>query len=56
MAPAAGQLFTMSAEVLRPGRTLIVCRGEAFADDSVKPFAAMQATMTVVRGKTGISG
>ncbi|HEY1700932.1 MAG TPA: PaaI family thioesterase [Trebonia sp.] len=56
MAPAAGQRFTMTAEVVRPGRTLVVCRGEAFADDSVKPFAAMQATMTVVRGKAGVSG
>lgn len=56
MAPAAGQRFTMTAEVVRPGRTLVVCRGEAFADDSAKPFAVMQATMTVVRGKAGISG
>ena len=32
LAPAAGQRFTMSGHVVRAGRTLIVCRGEAFAD------------------------
>ena len=32
MAPAAGQRFTITGEVVRAGRTLVVCRGEAFAD------------------------
>jgi uncharacterized protein (TIGR00369 family) len=56
MAPAAGQEFTITGEVVRAGRTLVVCRGEAFADGSDRPFAAMQATMTAVYGKAGISG
>jgi acyl-coenzyme A thioesterase PaaI-like protein len=42
--------------VLRAGRTLIVCRGQAFADGADRPFAAMQATMTAVRERPGPSG
>jgi len=56
MAPAAGERFTITGEVVRAGRTLVVCRGEAFADGSDRPFAVMQATMTAVYGKAGISG
>jgi uncharacterized protein (TIGR00369 family) len=56
MAPAAGQRFTITGEVLRAGRTLVVCRGEAFAAGSDRPFAVMQATMTAVYGRAGISG
>ena len=56
MAPAAGQRFTITGEVVRAGRTLVVCRGEAFADDGTRPFAVMQATMTAVHNRTGISG
>jgi uncharacterized protein (TIGR00369 family) len=56
LAPAAGQRFTMTGEVIRAGRTLVVCRGEAFADDDKRPFAVMQATMTAVYSKSGITG
>ena len=56
LAPAAGQLFTMTGQVVRAGRTLVVCRGEAFADGAERPFAAMQATMTAVYGRPGLSG
>jgi uncharacterized protein (TIGR00369 family) len=56
MAPAAGERFTITGEVVRAGRTLVVCRGEAFADGDQRPFAVMQATMTAVYGKAGISG
>jgi acyl-coenzyme A thioesterase PaaI-like protein len=56
MAPAAGSRFTITGAVVRAGRTLVVCRGEAFADGSDRPFALMQATMTAVYGRTGISG
>jgi uncharacterized protein (TIGR00369 family) len=56
LAPAAGQRFTMTGQVLRAGRTLIVCRGQAFADGADRPFAAMQATMTAVRERPGPSG
>jgi uncharacterized protein (TIGR00369 family) len=56
LAPAAGRRFAIIGQVVRAGRTLVVCRGEAFADDSERPFAAMQATMTALYGRPGISG
>jgi len=56
LAPAAGDRFTITGEVVRAGRTLVVCRGEAFAEDDKRPFAVMQATMTAVYGKPGIAG
>jgi len=56
LAPAAGQQFTIAGSVVRAGRTLVVCRGEAFADDAAVPFAVMQATMTTLVNRPGISG
>ena len=56
LAPAAGERFAITGEVVRAGRTLVVCRGEAFADDGQRPFAVMQATMTTVVGRPGIIG
>jgi uncharacterized protein (TIGR00369 family) len=56
LAPAAGERFAITGEVVRAGRTLVVCRGEAFADGDERPFAVMQATMTAVFGRAGISG
>ena len=56
LAPAAGEQFQITGEVVRAGRTLVVCRGEAFADGGQRPFAVIQATMTVVIGRPGISG
>ena len=56
LAPAAGQRFTMTGQVVRAGRTLVVCRGEAFADGAGRPFAAMQATMTALYDRPGLSG
>ena len=56
LAPAAGERFAITGEVVRAGRTLVVCRGEAFADGGQRPFAVMQATMTAVFGRPDISG
>jgi uncharacterized protein (TIGR00369 family) len=56
LAPAAGQRFTVVGEVVRAGRTLIVCRGQAFADQDERPFAVMQATMSARYDRPGISG
>ena len=56
LAPAAGQQFTITGSVVRAGRTLVVCRGKAFADDAAVPFAVMQATMTTLVNRPGISG
>ena len=55
LAPAAGQRFTVTGQVVRAGRTLVVCRGDAFADGADRPFAAMQATMTALYDRPGIS-
>jgi uncharacterized protein (TIGR00369 family) len=56
LAPAAGHTFAMTGQVVRAGRTLVVCRGEAFVDGAAAPFAVMQATLTAVYGRPGISG
>jgi uncharacterized protein (TIGR00369 family) len=56
LAPAAGERFAITGEVVRAGRTLVVCRGEACADASPRPFAVMQATMTAIYNRPGISG
>jgi uncharacterized protein (TIGR00369 family) len=56
LAPAAGERFAITGEVVRAGRTLVVCRGEAFADGGQRPFAIMQATMTAVFGRPGFQG
>jgi len=56
LAPAAGPRFTMTGQVVRAGRTLVVCRGEAFADSATAPFAVMQATMTALYDRPGLRG
>jgi uncharacterized protein (TIGR00369 family) len=56
LAPAAGQRFTMTGRVVRAGRTLVVCRGEAFTDSATVPFAVMQATMTALYDRPGLRG
>jgi uncharacterized protein (TIGR00369 family) len=56
LAPAAGERFAVTGQVVRAGRTLVVCRGEAFADGADRPFAAMQATMTARYDRPSISG
>jgi acyl-coenzyme A thioesterase PaaI-like protein len=56
LAPAAGQRFAMIGEVVRAGRTLVVCRSEAFADGDKRPFAIMQATMTALYDRPDIKG
>ena len=56
LAPAAGDMFTITGQVTRAGRTLVVCRGEAFAEGAVAPFAVMQATMVAVYDRPGLSG
>ena len=56
LAPAAGERFVITGEVVRAGRTLVICRGEAFADGDQRPFAVMQATKTAVYNRPGIRG
>jgi uncharacterized protein (TIGR00369 family) len=54
LSPAVGEGFLAHAEVIKPGRTLTVCRGDLFAiqeDAEQKLVATMQATMITRRGE-----
>lgn len=56
--PAAGERFIARGQVVKPGRTIMVCTGEAIAeraDGSQQTIALMQATMMVVRDRPAIS-
>lgn len=55
LAPASGRRFALTGEVVRAGRTLVVCRGEAFTDGAPAPFAVMQATLSAVYNRPGIT-
>ncbi|MGA9492178.1 MAG: PaaI family thioesterase [Mycobacterium sp.] len=48
LAPAIGDSLQVHGEVIRPGRNLTVCRGDAYAlsGDGSKHVATMLATMT----------
>ena len=56
--PAAGERLLARGRVLRAGRTLTVCRGDAVAvaSDVERHVATMTATMMAVRGRDGMSG
>ena len=47
LAPACGETLIARAEVLRPGRSITVCRADAFADGQL--IARMLATLAVSR-------
>jgi uncharacterized protein (TIGR00369 family) len=53
LAPAAADLFLIRGSVLKAGKTVVVCRGDAFAVDGGEErlVAAMQATMMTMRGR-----
>lgn len=53
LAPARGEGFVCRGRVLRPGRTLTVCEGQAVAvaDGLETPIAVMTATMMAVSGQ-----
>jgi uncharacterized protein (TIGR00369 family) len=56
LAPAQGQRFRMEGLVLKPGRTITVAEGRAFADDQgrEKLIATMTATLMTITGRAGI--
>lgn len=58
LAPADGDRFLARAEVVRPGRTLTVTKGEVVAikDDQEKVCAIMQQTMMRVVGRSDVVG
>jgi uncharacterized protein (TIGR00369 family) len=53
VAPAAGERLVAAAEVVKPGRTLAITRGEVYAEAEGKRTlcAIMQQTLMVLAGK-----
>lgn len=53
LAPAKGDAIVARAEVVRAGRTIMVCRADVVSVTGAeeKPVAAMQGTMMVVRDR-----
>jgi uncharacterized protein (TIGR00369 family) len=53
LAPAAGERLIAQAEVMKPGRTLAITRGEVYAETGGKRMlcAIMQQTLIVMAGK-----
>ena len=56
LAPARGTYFRMEGRVLKPGRTISVCEGRAYAisDGQEKLIASMSCTLMAVTGRTDI--
>ena len=58
MDPARGERFVARARVVRPGRTITVCRADVVAvvGSDEKLVATMQATMMTIRGRDDVTG
>ncbi|WP_136660768.1 PaaI family thioesterase [Nitratireductor sp. XY-223] len=59
LSPAKGERFVFRAEVTKPGSTITVAGGRAFAvreDGTEKLVATMTGTMMAVVGREGIEG
>ncbi|OCW56097.1 PaaI family thioesterase [Hoeflea olei] len=58
LSPGRGDRFLFRGEVTKPGNTIIVSDGRAYAiaDGPAKLIASMTGTMMVVRGREGIDG
>ena len=56
LAPAKGERFRMVGTVIKPGRTVTVCEGQAFAVEGgrEKLIATMGCTLMAVVGREGI--
>ena len=56
LAPAKGQRFRMEGQVIKPGRTVTVAEGKAFAidDGKEKLIATMACTLMAVFGRDGV--
>ena len=56
LAPAKGERFRMEGQVVKPGRTVTVAEGRAFAIDNgnEKLIATMTCTLMAVVGRDGI--
>lgn len=58
LAPARGERFRMEGRVVKPGRTITVCEGQAFAlqGDHESLVATMHCTLMAVVGRDGVQG
>lgn len=58
LAPAKGERLIARGRVLKPGRTITVCEGEAFmrTGSEERLVSTMTATMMTVRDRPGIAG
>lgn len=59
LAPGRGERFLFRGAVTKPGRTIIVADGQAYAFDAegeAKMIATMTGTMMTVTGRQGIDG
>lgn len=59
LSPGRGQRFVFRGEVTKPGSTIIVSDGRAYATSDDAPprlIASMTGTMMVVRGREGLAG
>jgi uncharacterized protein (TIGR00369 family) len=56
LAPAKGERLIATGRVVRPGKKLMVCLGEVFAEDGAKrrQVALMTASMMVIDTTTGL--
>ena len=58
LSPGRGDRFLFRGEVTKPGNTIVVSDGRAFAisDGPAKMIASMTGTMMVIRGREGMAG
>lgn len=58
LSPGRGERFLFRGEVTKPGSTIIVADGRAYAigDGPAKLIASMTGTMMVIRGREDIAG
>lgn len=59
LAPGRGERFLFRGQVTKPGRTIVVADGQAYAYDGegeARMIATMTGTMMVVSGRDGIAG
>lgn len=58
LAPARGQHFRMVGRVIKPGRTITVTEGQAFAIDDGREtlVATMGATLMAITGRADVQG
>lgn len=59
LAPGRGERFLFRGSVTKPGRTIIVADGQAYAfasDGEARMIATMTGTMMTVMGREGIDG